>query len=273
MAGAGRVDAVEGRVGADRRRAARPRPRERVSPVGEAGMHRRHRAEAAAAGARARAARRCPRSGSRQKTPGRWVTQASSMPTRSIAASSASGEVPGTRRKGYAPRNALTSMRISRRGRRRRERSPAALRQRTRSSSAARKQVLEIAELGPAGLDRQVAAPEQPLDADRLEAGLEHAAVHPAAGEVDEDVRQRRARRQRVQPVAAAADVRQEEAHLRMARGQPPELDARRTPPAPDSRRGGAARCGAGSGTPRSAASAADADRAADRRRGGWRPA
>ena len=49
-----------------------------------------------------------PAAGSRQKTPGRWLTHARSIDTLSIARSSASGEVPGTRRNGYDPTKPLT---------------------------------------------------------------------------------------------------------------------------------------------------------------------
>ena len=174
-------------------------------------MDRGHRPEPAVPRRGLVAARRSPRCGSRQKTPGRWVTHASSTPVRSMAASSASGEVPGTRRKGYAPRKALTSMRISRRERRRRE-DARGVAPADQLELGRREEVLQVAQLGPAGLDREIAAPEQPLDADRLEARLEHAAVHAAAGEIHEDVGEIAQRRQRVEPVAAAADMGQDEA-------------------------------------------------------------
>src|SRR5205807_1545861 len=55
-----------------------------------------------------------PAVGSRQNRLGRWVIQATSICVRSSACTSASGEVPGTLRHGYAPRKALQSIRISR---------------------------------------------------------------------------------------------------------------------------------------------------------------
>ncbi len=73
--------------------------------------------------------------------------------------------------------------------------------------------MVEITELSPAGVDREITAPEQPADAHGVETGLQHSAVHAASREVHEDVRQVPHGVQRVDPVAAPADVRENEAH------------------------------------------------------------
>ena len=85
-------------------------------------------------------------------------------------------------------------------------------------------EMLQVSELGPAGIDGQITAPEQAFDSDRLEARLEHAAVHSAAGEIHEDIGQVAHGRERVDPVAAAADVGQQEVDLGVPRGQRAEL-------------------------------------------------
>ena len=165
--GASRIDAVERRIGADRRRArvaraaAAPPPsrRDRDAPPAPAG---------AAAGARA--------SSSSQALPSVGIAPEDAGEVRHPRLVDAGpvhrgeqrlGRGAGHPAEGYAPTKALTSMRISRWERRRGGRCRAAFRQRTSSSSAGEQQVLEVAQLGPAGLDRQVAAPEQPLDARR----------------------------------------------------------------------------------------------------------
>jgi len=85
--------------------------------------------------------------GSRQNKPGRCVTHATSILVRSSACTNPSGDVPGTLRQGYAPRNALQSIRISRSKRARREDArgifPAHQRQIVRGEKG-----LEIAKLG-----------------------------------------------------------------------------------------------------------------------------
>src|SRR3712207_8175249 len=50
-------------------------------------------------------------------------------------------------------------------------------------------------ELGESRLDRQVAAPEQPLRAEGVECGVEHPAVDTASGDVGNDVRDRKSTR------------------------------------------------------------------------------
>ena len=84
--------------------------------------------------------------------------------------------------------------------------------------------MLEVAQLGPAGLDGQIAAPEKPPDTDRLEAGLEHAAIHPTAREIHVHVGQAAQHRQREEPVAPATDVREQKADGRVPLGELAEL-------------------------------------------------
>jgi len=57
----------------------------------------------------------------------------------------------------------------------------------------------------------QIGAPQQPFRPDALETGLEHPAVDTAAGKVDVDVGNVSDGVQRMQPVAAAADVCEDE--------------------------------------------------------------
>src|SRR5687768_5017097 len=110
------------------------------------------------------------------------------MPARSIARRAASGDVPGTRRHGYAPRNRLTSVRIGGRECVRWEDADGVA-PGDQLELRRREQVREVAKLGPARFDREVTAPDEPLDPDRIETRLEHAAVHPAAGEIEHHVR------------------------------------------------------------------------------------
>src|SRR5437763_678996 len=87
-----------------------------------------------------------------------------------------------------------------------------------------RQHALEIPQLRPAGVHREIRSPEQPLDADSLEARFEHATVDTAPRQVDVHVGHRAQHGERVFPVAAPADVRQNESDLGMSRGQGGEL-------------------------------------------------
>src|SRR5712671_301761 len=69
----------------------------------------------------------------------------------------------------------------------------------------------EIAQLGPAGLHRDVAAPQQAVHPDAGDAGLEHPTVDATPRQVDVHVGNIRSRVQRMQPVPAAADMREDE--------------------------------------------------------------
>jgi hypothetical protein len=85
---------------------------------------------------------------------------------------------------------------------------------------------LKGAKLGEAGLHGDVAGPEHPLRADGRERGVKHPAVDAAAGEVDDHVRNVGDRCERMRPVPAATDVRQDDGEPRMAGRQLREVDA-----------------------------------------------
>src|SRR6185436_12091744 len=88
--------------------------------------------------------------------------------------------------------------------------------------------MLQIAELGPAGIDRQVAPPEESADPYGIETGLEHCPIYPATREIHEDVGEVAHGEQRANLRTAAADVRQNEAHPGMPHGQSPQHDGSR---------------------------------------------
>src|SRR5207247_1885618 len=71
-----------------------------------------------------------------------------------------------------------------------------------------REQPLEVAQLGPASVHRQIRAPHESLDAHRRETALEHAAVHAAARQIHGDVRDAGKGGKRVLPIAPAASPR-----------------------------------------------------------------
>ena len=83
----------------------------------------------------------------------------------------------------------------------------------------------QVAQLRPAGVQRDIGPPEEPFHPDRLEAGLQHAAVDPASRQVDEHVRDVPHRVERMKPVTPAADVGQDERDAGWRLRQCRELD------------------------------------------------
>ena len=104
--------------------------------------------------------------------------------------------------------------------------SRAAFAQRTRAQVVRRQpDDLERAKLGEPRLHREIARPEEALRSECVDCGVDHAAVHAAAGEIGVDVGSVHDRRQRVRPIAAAAQMREDErrpadAERRGARGR-----------------------------------------------------
>src|SRR5438093_12139880 len=76
-----------------------------------------------------------------------------------------------------------------------------------------------MAQLRPRRIHREIRAPEQPLDAHRFDAALEHAAVRTAAREIEENVARPPPppqRGERVLPVPAPPEGPEDEVHVRM---------------------------------------------------------